>query len=347
MFEGQRVSALCNMTGQQRSPEYDGIFRPPSYCNGGRGITWQYTSQGSGILAMGLELWTSPVTGYRRKGTRLAELRSLIDSGITVRAILEPLQSCRADAPAAEAAQVLRRRDYDVAGVKRQPAEPVIGWVAAESLTRGRVEDHVKPITMDTLISDGTPLPTVLKTLKGRPHTFVLVGSEVAGIVTRADLNNPPVRVYLFTLISLLEMHLSFWVRAEYPDDSWQKKLTSNRLAAAHKIQKLRGKRNQNPFLVECLQFCDKGDLVAAREGLRTRLSMGTRDCAASHLKQAEDLRNVQAHSQHELVDGSSWGELIDVVEWVETLVHTSDRKIEQTAAAAAAGQEDGLWASA
>jgi hypothetical protein len=56
---------------------------------------------------MGFQLWTSPVTGYRRAGTRLRELRHLFEDGITARAILEPLQCCHAGADALTMAQIL------------------------------------------------------------------------------------------------------------------------------------------------------------------------------------------------------------------------------------------------
>jgi len=296
---------------------------------------------------MGDKLWTSPITGYRRKGTRLAELRSLIDSGITARAILEPLRSCPAEESAADTARLLQQRDFDVAGVKRQPAGPVIGWVATESLKSGCVEDHLQPLTSDQLVSDATPLLTVMKVLRARPYTFVLVGTEVAGIVTRADLNKPPIRVYMFSLISLLEMHLGFWVRVEYPDDSWHAQLPKKRLAAAAKVLEQRRRRKQNPFLAECLQFCDKRDLVIAKEELRTRLALGTKAGASRFLKRAEDLRNVLAHSQRDLADGTSWEQVINLIEWVEAVVHTSDQQVEQAAARFAAGHEDSLWESA
>jgi hypothetical protein len=42
------------------------------------------------------------------------------------------------------------------------------------------------------LIADSTSLSGVLGTLKKRQFTFVMVGSEISGIVTRADLNKPP-----------------------------------------------------------------------------------------------------------------------------------------------------------
>lgn len=296
---------------------------------------------------MGYELWTSPITGYRRKGTRLAELRSLLGAGITAHAVLEPLQSCPADAAATAMPTVLRQRDFDVAGVQSRRGGPVIGSVTRDSLKDGLVRDHLQPITADALISDATPLPSVLTVLKGRPHAFVLIGAGVRGIVTRADLNKPPVRVYLFGLISLLEMHLGFWVRAAYAADSWQAKLAAKRLAEAKKLQADRRKRNQDMSLVECLQFCDKRDLVLARKNLRERLSLGSKTKALDLLKRAEDLRNLLAHSQQDLVKGSSWEDVISLVEWVEAVVHASDQQVEQAARNAAGRGRDSLWASA
>ena len=88
---------------------------------------------------MGHQLWTSPITGYRRKGTRLSELRELFDTGITISGILEPLQSCPQDAKAAEMASVLHARDFDVAGVQVIQSGPVIGFVEKNKLVGGFV----------------------------------------------------------------------------------------------------------------------------------------------------------------------------------------------------------------
>jgi hypothetical protein len=295
---------------------------------------------------MGYQLWTSPITGYRRKGTRLAELRSLIGSGITAHAVLEPLQSCPVDASASKMAKILRQRDFDVAGVQSQQDGAVIGFVTRQSLTNGMVRDHMRPMTADQLISDATPLPSLLSVLKTRQHTFVLIGPGVRGITTRTDLNKPPVRMYLFGLMSLLEMHLGFWIRAVYGEDSWQKKLTDKRLDAATRLQADRRKRNQNVSLVECLQFCDRRDLVTARQDLRDRLCLGSKAYALVLLKRAEDLRNLLAHSQQDLVKGSSWEEVIALVEWVETVIHRSDEEVEQQAKNLGGRVQEGLWAS-
>ena len=41
---------------------------------------------------------------------------------------------------------------------------------------------------------------------------YVLKGGSIEGIVTRADINKPIVRIYLFGLISLCELHLNYWI---------------------------------------------------------------------------------------------------------------------------------------
>jgi hypothetical protein len=196
------------------------------------------------------------------------------------------------------------------------------------------------------LVSDATPLPSVLTTLKERSHSFVLIGSAVRGIVTRADLNKPPVRVYLFGLVSLLEMHLGFWIRVTYPDTTWEAELGTGRLDAARALQAERQKRGHEASLLGCIQFCDKRDLVAAKGDLRDRLGLGNERDAIRLLRRAEDLRNLLAHSQQDLVQGSSWEELIGIVQSIEKVVDTSDARVEEEAKAVATGGLDGLWAS-
>jgi hypothetical protein len=160
------------------------------------------------------------------------ELRNLFESGITARAIFEQLQSCVSDADAIEVAKILRDRDFDVAGVQQYPKGPVIGFVSRESLRNGMVKNHLEQMTAEHLISDSTSLASLLSIFKTRERVFVLVGEQVMGIITRADINKPPVRAYLFGLISLLEMHFTYWVRKAYPNDEWKGEISDDRLKA-------------------------------------------------------------------------------------------------------------------
>ena len=86
---------------------------------------------------MGYQLWTSPVTGYRRRGTRLTELHAVLGCQITAHVIFEPLMSCPSDALADEMCRILKHRDFDVAGVQSHEAGPIIGFVRRSSLKNG------------------------------------------------------------------------------------------------------------------------------------------------------------------------------------------------------------------
>ncbi len=296
---------------------------------------------------MGHQLWTSPITGYRRRGTSLAELRGLFEKGITVHSILEPLLSCPFEADALEMVKILSARGFDVAGVQRRQEGGVIGYVFREELCSGIVFDHVRPIDAEILISDGTPLAGLFSVLKARERVFVLIGTDVRGIITRADLNKPPVRVYLFGLISLLEMHLTSWVRIEYKGDGWKGKLTPEQLRAAQSIQNIRRSRNQDTDLLDCLHFRAKKELVLAHDKLRFRLKLEEEPVTTSMFERAQNLRNNLAHSHQDLVEGTSWEEQADLVAWTESLVHRSDGLVEKEATKSADGLKNDLWASA
>lgn len=285
---------------------------------------------------MGYQLWTSPITGYRRRGTRLAEIRELLDGGITAHAILEPLQSCPANANAVEIAQALCVNDFDFAGVQFQEDGPVAGFVLRSDLKNGIVQDHIQQFTEEHLIADSTPLAGLFSVLNKRESVFVLIGPDVKGIVTRADLNKPAVRIYLFSLISLFEMHLAFWIRKKYQNDAWKDKLSKNRLKKAEKLQSNRRSRNQETRFEDCLQFCDKRDLVLNCQKLCVYLGLENADDCYELLNQAENLRNLLAHSQQDLIEGTSWENLFKLVKWIESFVHRSDNLIEQEACKAA-----------
>ena len=89
--------------------------------------------------------------------------------------------------------------------------------------------------------------------LRSKDRVFVLVGPEVKGIITLADLNKPLVRVYLFGLVSLLEMHLRFWVSTSYGQDDWKHELKEDRLRTANEFKPnaVTGTK-KSPCLIAC-----------------------------------------------------------------------------------------------
>jgi hypothetical protein len=251
-----------------------------------------------------------------------------------------------ADSPALEMKHILQERGFDVAGVQERPDGPVIGYVQKDHLNGDETSKHLLQLHAEHLMSDSTPIAEVLTALRSRERMFVVVGAGVRGIITRADLNKPPVRIYLFGLVSLLEMHLRFWVRTLYEEDSWQEGLKSNRLEAAQKLHQERLKRNAHISLLACLQFADLRELVLDLEQGRKMLGLGSKGKGKGLLEDAEELRNRLAHSQDELVEGKSWEELIDLVAALNAAVTSSDEAVEERALEAKNGEKVALWVS-
>jgi hypothetical protein len=70
-------------------------------------------------------------------------------------------------------------------------------------------------------------------------------------------------------------------------------------------------------------------------------LCLGEKNTAEERLKRAEELRNLLAYSQQELGKGSSWLGVIEVVEWVETVVDRSDDLVEKITAKSAGDNQN------
>lgn len=293
---------------------------------------------------MGYELWTSPRTGYRRHGSRLSDLNQSLGQKILVSALAEPLRSAPAQAPATEMADKLRMLDFDVAGVKRAQDGGVVGYVCREDLVSGIVEDHLRTIDGELIVGSDMAVPGLLDRLSQHDEVFVGAPGAVTGIVTRADLNKPLVRSYLFALITLLEFHLGYWVSIEYPGDAWHAKLTAARLEATRDRQHERERRGQPLPLLQCLEIGDKHTLVVKSATLRALLGFTSRNQAEAVLGDAESLRNNLAHSQYDLGSGRSWSKLISLVQRIEQIIGASDVEVERRAQQQAPIHLGALW---
>jgi hypothetical protein len=260
---------------------------------------------------------------------------------------MEPLQSAPANKPVEEVKTLLASRGFDAVGVKGSPDDPVKGFVLAKELDAGTVGDHLILFADHDLVPDAIHIPDLFTRLKQRERVFVSTINGVSGIITRADLNKPPVRLYLFGLISLLEMHMQFWVATEYPDDTWQGVLPEKRLEKAREVFADRVIADEGVTLLDCIQFCDKKNLFARRHELLLRLQLPSKNETGLLLKHAEDLRNNLAHSQLDLVIGTTWEELLKLVDRIQAFVYRSDEVVEELARFQSGDvSQDGLWTS-
>ncbi|OHC80602.1 MAG: hypothetical protein A3G73_02785 [Rhodospirillales bacterium RIFCSPLOWO2_12_FULL_67_15] len=247
----------------------------------------------------------------------LHDLHELFDHAVTVRHLAEPFVSFDGPRFAVEVLKFMNERDFDVVGVRRDGA--VEGFVHRSDLNRGTLDEHLQRFEDRLLLHESAPLLATLDILTTSPHAFVLVLGQVAGIVTKGDLQKAPLRMWLFGLLSLLEMQLLRLIRNVHPEDSWTRFISETRLSKARDILQVRRSRNEAIDLADCLQFADKKDIVVKTARLRENFDFASEGSADRALKDMQDLRDELAHAQ-DIITGK-WPELAQQAHAVEELL--------------------------
>jgi hypothetical protein len=250
---------------------------------------------------------------------------------VTAKCIYEPLLSCPVDSISGYAKEELKRRDFDVAGVKEVKEGAVVGYVVAEEIGNDDFKTYIKKIGHELLISDSTPLAEIFSILSSKYFLFVVYGNNIIGIITKADVNKPPVRIYIFGIISLLEMHLNSWINHFYPNDTWAVKVPGIRMEEANDIYEQRKGNSQELTLLECLQLCDKRDLLKNADEF-IRLFNFTKTQFVTFIERAEKIRNELAHSQNSIISNMEWSEFIETIATTEKFLIGSDVEVERIA---------------
>jgi hypothetical protein len=250
------------------------------------------------------------------------DLALLYETAFVVRQVASlDLKTCRRDDDPAAVRNFMNREGFDV--LPLDEGGPIERYVEA-GLCGPRCGDSAQVIRAGNLIADSAPLSALLGRMRQTSWQFVLVGDHVGGIVTHADLQKAPVRLWLFGLVSVLEMHLLALARALYANDTWQDCLSPARVDKANALFAQRRARNEEIDLADCLQFCDKRDLVLGRAEGRAALAFDEVDRALSFLKSAESLRNRLAHAQ-DITSGTDWPSVIDLALGIQSTLARLD----------------------
>jgi len=265
-------------------------------------------------------MFISEKTGRKRRGTSVSELKSLFEQGITVKAICEDLCSFPHTAPSDDIAEKLKKYDFDVAGLMDSDSGIINGYVRQNELNGGICGDHAIPFREPHLISHSMPLINVLKVLRDSTYRFVHDGTHVNAIVTRADMQKPAVRIFLFGLITMLEMHLTELVNRFYPKDTWKRHLDRKRLDDLQDHFMRMKDRGENLDLTDLLNFSDKILLMAIHDECLHILGFYSKKECYKYLHRIRRLRNQLSHGQ-DIIKGTTWEEVIDDAANAEKLI--------------------------
>jgi len=228
--------------------------------------------------------------------SNIESLRRVFTQTFKARDLAEPLVSVDAAAPAAEAFRLMETQDFDVVAVRRDGL--VAGYVGRELPGEGPCGEQFQPWDDANVISDDAPLADVIVGLSRSPRLFVRMWGAVGGIITLSDLQKPPVRMWLFGIITLVEMRMGRLVEQLCAGESWRNFLSEGRLQKAETLLEERRRRSQNLRLIDCLQFSDKAQIIARNVSIRRLTRFTSRRQVEEACKALESLRNNLAHAQ-------------------------------------------------
>lgn len=235
-------------------------------------------------------------------------LRRLFLRGFSVMDIAEPLASFDEDRLSSEVLAFMQEQNYDMVGVRRDGL--VCGYAHRDALTAGTsCGEHLQPFGPDDLVTEAASLAETIASLGINGRCFVSVLDGVAGIVTLEDLEKPPVRMYLFGMITILEMLVTKMIRERFPGDSWTHHVSEGRLQRARELHAERLRRQERVDLVDCLQYSDKGQILMREPEIRRELNIQSRKEGLRSIKELEALRNNLAHTQ--AIIASSWTRIV------------------------------------
>ncbi len=224
-------------------------------------------------------------------------LRRALSSAFRARDLADALLPLEATLPTSQARRLLLERNRTVAGVVR--AGDWLGWVGLEDLqAQGTCGDLVRPFESQPLLSEESSLREVVLALGHSDPVFVRCLGEVTAVLTSADLQEAPMRMWLFGLVTLSEYLMTRMLERQFPEDCWMELLSEGRLEHARALQAERLRRGQQVPLRECLQFGDQADIMLKHEPIRVQLGLESRRKGQGFFRRMEALRNCLAHTQ-------------------------------------------------
>lgn len=245
-------------------------------------------------------------------------LRRVFQHAFTVCDVAEPLASFDETTSADSVRECMEASRFQVAGVRRSGR--VQAFIQIADLGSGPCSDYQQDFDEAMIIPDSLPLVELVQRLSDQQRLFVSVLGQVGGIVSRSDLQKPPVRMWLFGMLTLIEMRTTRLIDRGCPDNTWQAFLSDARVQKSQDLMTERARRNQEVSLLDCLQLSDKLQIVSRNEDLRRHTRFQSRRQMDESIKLLERLRNNLAHSQDIIAD--DWGTIVALSENFENVLN-------------------------
>jgi hypothetical protein len=185
---------------------------------------------------------------------------------------------------------IMERHRLPVVGVREQ------GVVC--SYVTGEAPLHIRPILPEQTVADRASFAEVILVLGTFDCCFVTLFDTIAGVLVKADIQHPYMRMWLFGIVTMVEMETGPLIERFWPNGGWQSLISEGRLAKAQLLLAERERRNQPSTLLACLQFADKLQILLENETFFRQFGFSSKKVARSICKDIESLRNNLAHAQ-------------------------------------------------
>jgi hypothetical protein len=226
-------------------------------------------------------------------------MKRLFTEGFTVMDIAEPLLSFDVDRSALEVRQIIGQDHVEVVGVRDKGT--VSGYTLRDELASGTCRDHLHNFDEGSVLPCSASYRDVISALDRSKYCFVRMLGQVIAYVTKADIQKPSVRMWLFGMITIAEMHMAREIELLFPHETWREAISPGRLNKAEALQAERERVNQEVRLLDCLHFVDKVRILMKDSAVRDDLGFGSKREAEKAVKAFESLRNNLAHA-HDIV---------------------------------------------
>ena len=249
-------------------------------------------------------------------------MKRVFTEGITAIDIAEPLLSFDYERDSEKVRAFMVANGLELVGVRQDGA--TAGYVTLESLQGGMCGSGMQAFPAGAMLREGASLRDVIALLSENKHVFITVLGHVAAMVSRRDVQKPPVRMWLFGMITIMEMNLVRLISTKFPDGTWRKYLSEGRLQKAIELQEERNRRGEHVELLDCLQLPDKAAVFIKDPEIRGQSEYKTKGEAARAVKRLESLRNNLAHSQD--ITSENWEAIAELSARVDRIIENSER---------------------
>ena len=244
-------------------------------------------------------------------------LRRVFLEGFAARDLAEPLASFDATTDVQVVRKFMVDRPLRVVGIRINGL--IAGYVEQDEIGERSLREQIIPFADEIVVTSSTPFQDIVSRLDQHRFLTVTALSQPVGVIVRNDLEKAPMRMWLFGMVTLVEMRITRVIRESYGNNEWTEIVSASRLEKAVQLQNERSRRNRAVDLIDCLQLGDKGQLLARSAELRERYWNRSRKWIEKVIKELERLRNNLAHSQDIITE--NWDAIVRLSETLDRIL--------------------------